>query len=198
MTNGHVVAQVEKTDSGQTYAQPTVIMRNIGGKFEDISTRAGADFARKIVGRGIALGDYDGDGREDLLIVDDEGAPLLLHNDSPPTNHWITLNCLRKAGGSPAIGARVTITAGGRKQIAEVQASGSYLSTNAPEVHFGLGANAVVDAIDVRWPDGRTTHLAAVAADRIYHLSRRDLHAKLFKTQHTVAARCATYGFEDL
>lgn len=174
MTNGHVVAQIELTDTGQTYAQTTQFLHNIGGRFEDISAQAGADFQRKIVGRGVAVGDYDGDGREDLLIVDDEGAPLLLHNDSPVTNHWIALTCARKAGGSAAIGTRITLTAGGRKQIAEVRASGSYLSTNAPELHFGVGVSAKIDSIDVRWPDGQTSHFAAVAADHTYRLSPGD------------------------
>jgi hypothetical protein len=174
LTNGHVEAQVELTDPNQTYAQTTQILRNVGGRFEDISVNAGPDFARKIVGRGVAIGDYDGDGRPDLLIVDDEGQPLLLHNDSPPTNHWITLNCLRKAGGSPAIGARVTLLSGGHKQIAEVRASGSYLSTNAPEIHFGLGASAMADTIDVHWPDGRACRFTAVPADRAYQLSPGD------------------------
>ncbi|HLK60510.1 MAG TPA: CRTAC1 family protein, partial [Chthonomonadaceae bacterium] len=173
-TNGHVLSQVDLTDRVQTYAQPTQILHNIGGKFEDISAHAGADFRRKIVGRGIAIGDYDGDGREDLLLVDDEGAPLLLHNDSPPTNHWITLKCTLRAGGTDAVGARVTLSAGGRKLIGEVRASGSYLSTNAPEVHFGLGASRVVDTLEVRWPDGRTSHIPSVTADRAYRLSPGD------------------------
>ena len=171
ITNGHVASQIELTDRGQTYAQTMQLLHNIGGHFQDISARAGPDFNRQIVGRGIAIGDYDGDGREDLLVVDDEGAPLLLHNDSPPTNHWITLNCIRRTGGSPAVGTRITISAGARKQIAEVRASGSYLSTNAPQVHFGLGPNTVVDTLDVRWPDGHTSHKTAVAADRIYDLA---------------------------
>jgi hypothetical protein len=171
LTNGHVISEIEKVDREQTYAQATQILRNVGGQFTDISAGAGADFGRKIVGRGIAIGDYDGDGREDLLIVDDEGRPLLLHNDSTPPNHWITLHCLRADSGSPAVGARVTLSAGGRRQIAEVRASGSYLSTNAPEVHFGLGAQTIADRIEVRWPDGRTEKFAAVAADRSYTIT---------------------------
>jgi hypothetical protein len=173
-TNGHVLSQVELTDRGQTYAQTTQVLHNVRGHYTDISADAGADFRRKIVGRGIAVGDYDGDGREDLLIVDDEGRPLLLHNDSPPVSHWITLRCLRRAGGPDAVGARIAISAGGRKQIAEVRAGGSYLSTNAPEVHFGLGTSRVVDTIEVRWPNGQSSHLTAVAADRAYRLSPED------------------------
>ena len=171
LTNGHVLSQVELTDRGQTFAQSTQILRNLGGRFEDVSASAGPDFSRKIVGRGIAIGDYDGDGRADLLIVDDEGRPLLLHNDSPTSNHWITLRCTRTVGGPDAVGARVTLSAGGRKQVAEVRASGSYLSTNAPEIHFGLGASTLIDTIDVRWPDGRTTRLTSVAADRTYRIA---------------------------
>ncbi len=168
MTNGHVVPQVDLTDRGQTYAQPTLIFRNTGGHFEDISNIAGPDFARKIVGRGVAIGDYDGDGREDMLIVDDEGAPLLMHNDSPNTNHWLNLRCLRRENGSDAVGARVTISTGAKKQISEVRASGTYLSTNAPVVHFGIGSNTAIDSIDIRWPDLKVTHFSAVAADRSY------------------------------
>lgn len=174
LTNGHVASQIELTDSGQTYAQATQLLHNVGGRFEDISAHVGADFSRKIVGRGIAIGDYDGDGREDLLIVDAEGAPLLLHNDSPPTNHWITLNCTSKAGGSAAIGARITLTAGSRKQIAEVRASGSYLSTNAPLVHFGLGSVTVVHSMDIRWPDGHASHFTTVPADKTYTIRPGD------------------------
>jgi hypothetical protein len=174
LTNGHVLSQVELTDRGQTYAQPTQILRNVGRRFEDVSASAGTDFGRRIVGRGLAIGDYDGDGREDLLIVDDEGAPLLLHNDRAPVNHWITLRCTRRPGGPNAVGARVTLAAGGRRQVAEVRSAGSYLSTNAPEVHFGLGAAAKIDSLDVRWPDGRRTHVAAVAPDRAYEISPGD------------------------
>jgi len=174
LANGHIMPQVEKTTAEQTYPQPTLFLHNVGGKYEDVSAAAGPDFARKIVGRGIAIGDYDGDGRLDMLIVNDEGAPLLLHNDSPPGNHWITLRCLWRPGGSDAVGSRVTLLAGDRKQIAEVRAGGSYLSTNAPEVHFGLGASTSVDQIEIRWPDGRVSHFTNIMGDRAYRTSPGD------------------------
>ncbi len=174
ITNGHVVPQVARTDRDQTYAQPTQILRNLGGRFQDISATSGPDFGRKIVGRGIAVGDYDGDGSVDLLIVDDEGPPLLLHNESGASNHWIGLRCLQRAGGSDAIGARVTVSTGGRKLIAEVRASGSYLSTNAPQLHFGMGSNTAVDAIEVRWQDGHFTHVGVTAADQSYRIAPGD------------------------
>jgi hypothetical protein len=179
VTNGHVLAEIDKTDRGQSFPQPSQILRNVGGRFEDVSSGAGPDITRPIVGRGLAVGDYDGDGREDLLIVDDEGAPLLLHNDSPPGNHWISLRSERRPGGSPAVGALVTLVASGRNRIAEERASGSYLSSNAPGVHFGLGTTDKIDEIRIRWPDGHNTRISGPPVDHAYHVAPGDtsLHA---------------------
>ncbi len=80
--NGHVQSEVEKVDRGSAYFQSAQLFRNLrNGHFADASQEAGPDFTRAIVGRGVAVGDYDGDGRPDLLFVDDEGSPLLLHNE---------------------------------------------------------------------------------------------------------------------
>ncbi len=170
LTNGHVQSEIEKLDSEQTYAQSLQLLLNKGGHFTDVSANCGEVFNRKIVGRGIAIGDYDGDGRMDMLIVDDEGVPLLLHNDSAPSYHWLTLKCENKRFGSPAVGARVKITAGKLKYIAEVRSSGSYLSSNSPDLHFGLGENTKIDSIQVIWPDGRKNHYSSVPVDQSYHL----------------------------
>src|SRR5207302_2565318 len=90
MTNGHVNSLVEVVDTTTSYRQSAQILRNGGsGRFTDVSSAGGPDLLRKIVGRGIAVADYDGDGRLDPLIVDDERAPLLLHNESPAGNHWM-------------------------------------------------------------------------------------------------------------
>jgi hypothetical protein len=171
-TNGHVQSLVEKVDSTTSYKQSTQLFHNLGkGRFTDVSAEAGPDFLRKIVGRGIAVGDYDGDGRPDLLVVDEEGAPLLLHNESASHHHWLTLRCLRSPGGPDAVGARITVSAGGHSQVAEVRAGGSYLSANAPEVHFGLGSATRADTVTIRWPDGHTTTLRSVAADHLYRVT---------------------------
>ena len=84
LTNGHVQSRIERVKSGTTYLQSSQLLRNMGASSSEITGRAGADFQRKILGRGIAVGDFDSDGRLDLLIVDDEGYPMLLHNDSHP------------------------------------------------------------------------------------------------------------------
>ncbi len=174
-TNGHVFSEVEKGDRTTSYLQSAQLFRNLGnGRFADISAEAGPDFTQKIVGRGIAVGDYDGDGRQDLLIVNDEGAPLLLHNENPAPNHWLSLRCLWGPGKTEAVGARITVTTGGHSRIAEVRAGGSYLSTNAPEVHFGLGQAAQAESLQIRWPDGHTRRFQNVAADHAYRVSPED------------------------
>jgi len=176
-SNGHVQSEVERVDSTTSYAQSTLIYHNLGGgKFADVSTQAGPDVLRKIVGRGLAVGDYDGDGRQDLLIVNDEGAPLLLHNESQNANHWLELDCLLKQNGWYAVGTRVSVSAGGVRHIAEVRAGGSYLSADLPRLHFGLGPAAKADSVQVRWPNGHTDHWHDLPADALYRLCPAALH----------------------
>jgi hypothetical protein len=175
-TNGHVQTEVEKVDSTTSYFQSTQLYHNLGkGKFADISAQAGPDFTRKIVGRGIAVGDYDRDGQQDLLIVNEEGTPLLLHNESRDHNHWLELDCLLGKQKWYAVGARVTVSAGGVRQVAEVRAGGSYLSADSPQLHFGLGQATQADTLEIRWPDGRTSRFQHVAADHAYQVTPESL-----------------------
>ncbi|HEV2471719.1 MAG TPA: CRTAC1 family protein, partial [Chthonomonadales bacterium] len=165
--NGHVYGEISRVDHSQSYLQSAQLFRNMqNGTFTDISADAGADFTRKIVGRGMAVGDYDGDGREDLLVVNEEGAPLLLHNDDRSGNHWLTIRCLRTKNGADAIGARITLRAGGHLCVSEVKAGGSYLSSDAPQVHFGAGKASVADLLEVRWPGGKVDRWQHVTLDR--------------------------------
>jgi hypothetical protein len=172
LANGHVQSLAERIDASSTYFESCLLFHNLGnGRFENWTARAGPDFSRKIVGRSIAVGDYDGDGRLDLLIVNAEGQPLLLHNDGP-VNHYLGLRCLTANGKTYAIGARVTISYGSTSQMREVRAAGSYLSTDAPDLHFGLGAVAKsMDTITIRWPDGHMSRFTNVPPDHVYAVS---------------------------
>jgi Na+-translocating ferredoxin:NAD+ oxidoreductase RnfD subunit len=111
-------------------------------------------------GRGVAAADFDNDGRVDLAI-NSIGGPLLLLRNTSPAGHWLEVRLRRFA---PA--ARVTVTAGGRTATREVQAGSSYLSSEDPRLHFGLGSATRAD-VTVRYPDGTTTRLRGVRADRI-------------------------------
>ncbi|HZT44481.1 MAG TPA: CRTAC1 family protein, partial [Chthonomonadaceae bacterium] len=174
LVNGHVWSLADRIQNAMTYYQSAQLFHNEGGqRFTDLTAQAGPDFARKIVGRGVAVGDYDGDGREDLLVVNAEGAPLLLHNEGP-RNHFLELRCLGPNGKSDALGARVTLKAGKLTQVREVRAAGTYLSCNFPDLHFGLGDSQKADEISIRWPDGKTVSFQSVAANHAYLVSEAE------------------------
>jgi hypothetical protein len=170
LANGHVVDNIQQAEQNVTYRQPSQLFHNRGGaapgRFEEVSAHAGPGFARPIVGRGLCVGDLDNDGRLDLLIVDAEGAPLLLRNEDRAGTHWLTLRLIGSSSNRDGLGARVTLTAGGRSQTRECFTDGSYMSASDPRVHMGLGSAARADRIVIRWPDGRRQELRDVKGDR--------------------------------
>ncbi len=156
IANGHVDDDIARMDPTTTYRQPTQLFRNLRGKrFADLSTQSGPDLQRPIVGRGLAVGDFDNDGRVDALVVDSEGAPLLLHNQSRPVGHWLSFKLVGTKSNRDGIGALVTVTAGGLTQTRLCHTDGSYLSASDVRVHVGLGKAAVAETVSVRWPSGR-------------------------------------------
>ncbi len=131
-------------------AQTDQLWRGVGSVFEEVSPFAEALEPR--VGRGVAVGDLDNDGRLDLLVVNNSGPVRLLRNVSTDGS-WVGLSILDRAG-RDALDARVTLRLDdGRSLIRDVSTDGSYASANDPRVHFGLGA-AQIEAVEVRWPTG--------------------------------------------
>ena len=148
------------------------VFRNLGGmKFEDVSASAGPFFdistGAKTVGRGAAFGDYDNDGRIDAFIVNLGSPAVLLHNNSPKTNHWLGIRLVGKKSNRDGIGAQVEIEHAGAKARRERTGGSGYLSQDDPRLHFGLGASAKVDSITVTWPSGTHQVVKDVAADRV-------------------------------
>jgi hypothetical protein len=166
VANGHIYPQVDQhPDKGQTYAQRLLLLENVGnGRFVDASDRAGPGFATPRVARGLAPGDFDGDGDLDLLVTALDAPPALLRNDSARGN-WLIVAC--EAAGTPVIGTRVEVEAAGRVLSRDVTSSDSFLSCPDPRPHFGLGSATVVDRLTVRWPDGTTTLRNAVPANQV-------------------------------
>src|SRR5947207_4301893 len=113
-----------------------MLFHNRGGVFEEVS--GGPAFRKPIVGRALAFGDFDNDGRMDALVADLEGAPLLLHNESKNPNHWIGVWATDSTGKIDSIGARVTLKMPAGIRVGESQTCRSYLSACDPRVHFGL------------------------------------------------------------
>jgi len=171
IANGHVQDNVQDIYPSVTYRQATQLLRNLGASppvFEDLSRQSGPDLLKPIVGRGLASGDVDNDGRIDALVVDSEGAPLLLRNETSGGGAWAGVQ-LRGRRCRDAYGAMLVAEAGGRRLLRHCHADGSYMSSSDPRVLFGLGGARQIDRLTVRWPGGRTTVHQNLAAGR-YHL----------------------------
>jgi len=121
------------------------------------------------VSRGCAFGDFDNDGDLDILIMNQNEPPSLLRNDAPPENHWIKIRLHGTRSNRSALGARVTVRSGGKVQVQELMSQSSYVSSNDPRLHFGLGAALVAD-IEVRWPMGSVDLHKNIPADRLITL----------------------------
>ncbi len=168
--NGHVYPQLDKVKLGASagYRQRKLFYRNRrDGTFDEIAAQFGDVMAEERVSRGLAIGDIDNDGRVDIAINDLDGTPQLLHNEIAPAGNWIIVKLQGKAPNTDAIGAIVTVTAGGVAQKALVQSGTSYISQNDMRPHFGVGAAATIDTIEVTWPDGTTSRQNQVKANQI-------------------------------
>jgi hypothetical protein len=171
MVNGHVYPEIDHSPIGETYRQKTLLYRNLGnGRFADITESAGPGFAPRRPSRGLAIGDLDGDGRPEIVIVNMNDKPALLKNVGVRQNA-IAVTLTGTRSNRSAIGARCSIEAGGRKQISEVVSGGSYFSQNSFTLYFGLGKAEKVDRIEVRWPTGETQMWSGVAANRTVALT---------------------------
>ena len=172
LANGHVYPEVDqlKTDAG--YRQRKIVYRNLGtGRFEDVTERLGAPVTTPRAARGAAYGDFDNDGDVDVVVNNVHDTPDLFRLDSDPSAHWVAVRLVGTKSNRSAIGARVRLVAGDVMRVEEVRGGGSYNSQNDLRVHFGLGAVAKAERIEVRWPNGLEEHWTDVGVDRILTLT---------------------------
>ena len=175
IANGHVQDNITAIEKDASYREPTQLFRNdMGRLLVDMSARTGSALPRPIVGRGLAIGDYDNDGRVDALVVDSEGAPLLLHNESASVGHWLSLKLVGTKCNQDGIGALVTVAAGGLTQTRLCHTDGSYLSASDVRVHLGLGRASHADRLTIHWPNGRYDTFASVPGDRRFEAREGD------------------------
>jgi len=168
VVNGHVYPEVDQLHIDIHNRDRAILYHNTGrGTFDDISEQAGPAVMAPHSSRGLAVGDIDNDGTLEVLVNNQNEPPSLWKQTRRAPGHWLTLKLVGTKSNRSAIGARVIVTSGGRKQIDEVHSGGSYLSQNDLRLHFGLGSERRAGRIEVRWPSGQHTMLPDVDADQI-------------------------------
>ena len=138
IAQGHDLDTIELTYPNLRYREPMLLARNAGHSFEDVSAEAGSVFREAWVGRGLAIGDIDNDGRLDAVVTTNDGPLYVLHNATSTPNHWLILKLVGHKSNRDAIGAEVRVVTGRITQIATVTTASSYLSSSDKRVHFGL------------------------------------------------------------
>ena len=167
VTNGHVIDNIAMYQPALTYAQKDLLYENAGGKFRDVSAQAGPALAVERVGRGLAVADFDNDGRLDVAIANLGRAPVLLRNETGGGHHWILIKAQGSRSNAIGLGARVSVQTAAGVQHKEINNAASYLSSNDVRLHFGLGTSGTVRSIEVLWPSGTKQILENVAANQI-------------------------------
>jgi hypothetical protein len=171
LVNGHVYPEVEQRPEIH-YRQPRLLYWNVGaGRFKDLSGTSGPGIRDAQSSRGSAAGDLDNDGSLEVVIANMGARPTLLKNFGPKKN-WLLVQCIGTRANRDAIGAHVTVSAGGRKVSGEVQGGAGYISQNDARLHFGLSDNANYDRIEVNWPGGATEVFAGGKANQIVKVTQ--------------------------
>ena len=167
VVQSHVLDTVELSYPQLRYREPMLLARNTGGKFVDVSSESGPVFKESWASRGMATGDIDNDGRIDVVVTTNDGPAYVLRNGTDTQNHWLTLNLVGRKSNRDAIGAAVKITTSQGIQTATVTTCSSYLSSGDKRLHFGLGRDATVQNLEIRWPSGILQTVRNVRADQI-------------------------------
>jgi hypothetical protein len=166
IANGNVMSNAGRLRSGAKFAQRNLLLRNTGTRFEDMREQAGPGFAIELVSRALAAGDIDNDGDVDLLITNNGASPNLLLNEGGSGNA-ILVRAIGTKSNRSAIGTRLTLTTGTRRQVREIQSGSSYLAQNESRAHFGLGEATRSERLEVRWPNGLTETVTDLPANHV-------------------------------
>jgi enediyne biosynthesis protein E4 len=175
VVNGHVYPAVDAHQWGTSYAQQALLFRNIKGKFERVGAPPGSALANAWPGRGLAVGDLDGDGRRDLVINNLDAKPVVLRNTAAASGHWLGLRLIgdvAKKTPKDAIGSSAYLTTGDVRQRQDVLSGAIYCSQNDLTLHFGLGAATKVDKLEIKWANGSVESFDVPAVDRIMTITQ--------------------------
>ena len=168
LCNGHPDDTVEKRIEGVKFREPMLLFRNTGKGFQNVSQESGAAFSKPLAARGLAIGDFDNDGAVDLLITQNNGAPILLRNLAGRDNHWLGVRLVGTKSNIDAVGAKITYQAGDLLRHKFKVGGGSYLSSHDPRMVLGLGKRTKIDWLEVGWPQpsGKKERITDLPIDR--------------------------------
>lgn len=159
--NGHIDEEIERVQPKVTYAQAPQMYRGMLGRgFQDVSTQMGPAFQKPLVARGAAYADFDRDGDLDILIVTNNGAPVLLRNDGGNRGNWLRVRTVGTTANRGGVGAVVTLTSASGTQSQTVRSGSSYCSQSELVVSFGLGADDKATRLEIVWPGGERQVIA--------------------------------------
>jgi hypothetical protein len=171
VANAHIDDNRHLLGEESSYAQPPLLYRNLQGRtFRRVHRGAGSYFSSRHLGHGAAFGDIDDDGDIDIVVNHKDGPPALLRNDTPPDNRWIRLALVGTRSNRDAIGARVSVLAGGRTIHRQRKGGGSLMSSHDPRLLIGLGAAKTMTGVTIRWPSGAISVLENLATNATYRI----------------------------
>jgi hypothetical protein len=175
VANGHIDDTVRNIRGNVGYAQPPHLFLNVGnGKFQDVVSASGGDFAAPRVGRGLAFADFDRDGDVDLLLTTNNGPAYLFRNDQNNGNRFLRLRLTGAKSNRDAIGAVVRVYHGGESQMRTVRAGSSYLSQSELSLTFGVGKADRLSRLTVEWPSGATQEFKNISTSKAYQLHENE------------------------
>jgi hypothetical protein len=177
IANGHINQAIESTRVDVKYKEPPLLLRNDGkGVFQDMREQAGDVFQANYSARGLAVGDWNNDGYADAVFTCLNGRTVLLRNDIRQENSWIGFELQGTTSNRDAIGAKITVEAGGRKLVRWITGGSSYLSSHDKRVLVGLGSNSLPFGVnaEIQWPNGRVQRLAKLKARQYHHIVEQE------------------------
>jgi hypothetical protein len=173
--NGHIYPDVDDHPKLQeSFRQKNQLFLNRDARFVDVSETAGSGLHVTQSSRGLAIGDLDNDGDPDLVISNMDGVPTVLNNRQRTGHHWVAVQIEAPKGNRLCIGARVTINAGGTRQVREIRSGGGYLSQSDLRAYYGLGSYSGLVDVEVRMPGGRIWRRHDEPIDRLIRLQLDD------------------------
>ena len=166
--NGAMLDNVSLYHADVSYPEPMLMFRNLGqGRFEKVSSLLGPDFARPIVGRGLATADYDNDGDVDFATNIRGSFPELMRNDGGNSNNWLEVKLIGTRSNRDGTGAVLKLTSEGFTQMKQAVGGASYMSASDLRISFGLGSRNKIDSLEIDWPSGQVDTLRDLQINKI-------------------------------